>query len=526
MSEVKQVKDDDSVELGTVLQLAPHTPTNKVDSITRGKDGEEYISLDDVYSTTGQESFQQVVDNCRAYIKNKRLHRSGFEALRISGVEGLVPGYDRLNAIRGGESFIDSLKKGFVTIIKAVKRFCLAVIDWIILRIRTLLGFEKTEKELAIVAEYSDSVKAKIGKLLALMANEDGVSLDVNELFSGLPDNVSNQDAFTIIQHKNRNALEQSQALVGLTKDLDKAEEIILAAGQRARSSASRYQMATRKLEQAFKNKDTFNESDILEYRHALDREILEELDAKPLTDMVSDIVSKAWGIDLGDIGIESNFKASMEKNREAIQATVKVRLNEEFYEEYRKISSQLSRVLMSASKRRYDANQLANLKSLIEVKDAELIQAIDAFAPGSGILTATYSTYSGLITRYISQLEYLVTLVSQIRRSIAGIVNWSNKVDKLMLAYISRDIKNILETESEVLPPAGIDAVRAEDSGERKRSTLDIDYDALFINKHPKLSGILEAWRGQTMNFRKKNIGIINTINEELKKIGITRGI
>lgn len=526
MSEVKQVKDDDSVELGSVLQLAPHTPTNKVDTITRGKDGEEYISLDDVYSTTGQESFQQVVDNCRAYIKSKRLSKGAFTALRIDGVEGLVPGYDRINAVKGAESFLETLKKGFITIIKAVKRFCIAVVDWIVLRVRTLLGFEKTEKELAIVAEYSDSVKVKLAKLLAMMANEDGVKLDAPELFAALPGNLSAQDAFTIIQHKNRTTLQQAEALTNVDKDLERAEEVILSAGQRARGSASRYQQATRKLEQAFKNKDTFSEADILEYRHALDREILEELDAKPLADMVSDIVKKVWGLDLGDIGIETNFKAVMEQNRAAIEATTKVRLNEEFYQDYRNVASKLGKILLNSSKKRYDANQLTNLKSLIEVKDAELVQAVEAFAPGSGVLTASYSAYSGLITRYISQLEYLITIVSQVRRSIAGIVNWANKVDKLMLAYISRDVKNILDTEALVLPPEAIDEVRAENGGERKRSTLDVDYDALFINKHPKLSGILEAWRGQVMNFRKKNIGIINSINEELKKIGIAKGI
>lgn len=533
MSEAKQVKDDDSAELGSVLQLAPHTPTNKVDTITRGKDGEEYISLDDIYSTTGQEAFQAVVDNCRSYMNSKRLHKSAFTALRIDGVEGLVPGYDRLNSVRGGESFIDSLKKGFVVVIKAVKKFCITVIDWVVLRIRTLLGFEKTEKELAIVNEYSQAVKENIIRLLVMMANVEGVKLDAPELFAALPGNVSNMEAFSLIYNANRTSVEQAQLLSTLDKQLSEAEELIYKAGQRARSSTSRYQQAVRKLEQAFKDKDNFSQADILEFRHALDHEVMEELDPKPLTDMVHALVSKVWGIDLGDIGIESNFKASMQANREAIDKVAAVRMSPELYTVYNDLSKKMSKIILANSTKRFDANQLANLKSLIEVKDAELVQAIEAFLPGSGIITTTYAAYSGSISRYISQLEYLVNIIGQVRRSIAGIINWSNKVDKLMLGYISKDIKTIMAAEDETLTQEAIDGIaewstddKTDPNRKRIGSRLDVDYDALFITKHPKLHGILSAWRGKTSEFRKKHTQLINNINTELKKIGVSQGI
>lgn len=527
MSEVKQVKDDDSVELGSVLQLSPHNPTNRDTTVTRGKDGEEYISLDDVYEVTGQEAFQVVAANCREYLKNKRLHQSGFNALLITGVEGLVPGYDRLNSIKGGESFIDKLRAGFITVIKAVKRFCVAVVDWILLRIRTVLGFEKTETELGIQAEMAEVIKDEIVEIAKALGNTSGFKIDVEELYAALPGPVTDVQAFTIIHNGAKTTMEQLETLSGINKDIEKAEKLILAAGSTARTSSSRYAAATRKLESAFKNREGFTQADIIEYRHSLDKEIIEVLDPQPMIDIVSELVEKAWGIKLGEVGIDKAFKDTLQKNRDKLAAVDSVKVPPEVYENYRTISSKMALVLLKNTKVRYDERQLSDLKKLIEVKDAELIQAIDAFAPGSGVLVPTYSAYSGAVSQYISTLEHLINIVGQVRRSVAGVVAWANKIDKLMIGYLTKDIATILQVQQENLPPDAIERIAERDAdGNLIGSSLDIDYDALFIARHPKMSAAVLTWRNKTGEFRKKYAKPINELNASLRKLGISKGI
>lgn len=520
--EVKQVKDDETAELGSVLQLSPHTPTNKTSNITRSEDGKEYISLDDVYEVTGGESFQVLAQNCRQWLKNKRLHQSGFNALMISGVEGLVPGYDRMNAVKGGESFLETLKKGFITIVKAVKKFVIMVVDWAVLRIRTLLGFEKTERELAIQADLSEDIKKELINILGDLGSGEKVKLDLDELYGHMPGNLTNIDAFTIIQNKNKTVLEQVETLEGIHTELDKAEKLILSAGANARRSASRYQQANSKLKKAFADKESFTMADIIEYRHTLDKEIMEELNAQPMLDLVSSLVEKVWGVELGEMGLDTAFKETLKKNQEKLAAISAVKIPEDLYARYRQMSENMGKAMLKATNVRFDQNQLNHLKDLIDIKDAELVQAVEAFEPGTGALVPTYAAYTQSVSNYVTILEHLINIVGQVRRSVAGVVNWANKVDKMMIAYLSRDVATILETQSQLLSDKQIARVVEKDAeGNAIDSLLNIDYDKLFVAKHPSFSVAMLTYRSKTGELRKKHKKSIETINELLRKLG-----
>lgn len=522
--ESKQVKDDETAELGSVLQLSPHTPTNKIDTIERGKDGEAMISLDDVYEVTGQESFQIVAQNCREYLNKKRLHKSGFNALMISGVEGLVPGFDRLNAIKGGESFLETLKKGFITVIKAVKKFVITCVDWVILRIRTVLGFEKTEKELAIVAETSDAVKLELLGILGILANKEKVKFDPDELYEYLPGNIQTTEAFSIIANRNKTVQEQVENMGALSDKLKGVEKAILDAGSNARASAGRYKAACDKLREAFGNKESFSNADIVEFRHSLDKEIIEELDSGKLIDMLIEIVNEAYGIDLGEVGIDKDFKLQMDKIKVDLDKRYRGVVTADLYTKYAKISKHLVRNINLQAQVKFDANQLAKLKNMIEVDDAELLRQIAAFDPSAGVLIPTYSAYSAHVSNYVVVLEQLIKTTGEIRRSIGGIINWSNKVDKMMVTYMTRDVKAIVEMQEQELGEEGKDSTRFNKDGEPIGYSLDINYDVLFVSRHPHFATLMNVVRAKTGEFRKKNKRVVDEINKGLAKLGATQ--
>lgn len=526
MADEDKQTDGDSIELSTVVQLGPHASTDKVSVVARDEEGTEYVSLDEVYEVTGQESIQILAANCRQYLQTERLHPAVFSALKIGGMEGLVPGYDRFNAYKGAESFLSALKAGFVTIIKAVKRFVIAVIDWVILKVKTLLGFEKTEKELKIVAELSDDVKKDLAMVLGNVAGSEPINLDVEELYAALPGNLSSIEAFTIVQNKNKSAMDQIESLTKASKALEEAEDEILKAGSLARQSRGRYQAAAAKLRKAFADKESFSTADVIEFRAVLDDEVANNLNPAPLRDKLVKLLDEIYGIDLGNVGLDKGFKDNLRQQREQLSAMSSVKVSENDYERVRKSAKLLPRILLRASRDRFDEATLSALKDVIDVKDAELIERVDAVFENVGVLKMSYTSYSASISEYTAALEYLITVTGQIRRSIAGIINWTNKVDKLMLAYISKDLKTMIAAEQEVLNEKAQKAVgEFNDKGEQYSTSMNVNYDNLFINAHPTLGMVLMSQRARYDEI-KKNYKIIDRINAGLKVLGVNNRI
>ena len=520
MSEENKTTDDDSIDLSTVIQLSPHSPTDKV-SVVKGEEGQEYVSLDETYEVTGQESLGVLAANCREYLNNKRLHPSAFSVLMISGCEGLVPSYDRMNGVCGGESFLTTLKQGFIAIIKAAKKFLLAVIDWIVLRIRSLLGFEKTEKELAIVAEHSDDVKKSLVALLSSLIGADKVDLNVAEFYEALPGDLTQRDAFSIVYNRNKKAVDQVDTLASLQTRLEGIDTIIKNAGHDARQSRGRYQQAVAKLRAAWADQETFSNADVLEFRAMLDEEVAVKLNPTPIRKELSKIIDEAYDIDLGSIGADKAFKQNLSSHKDVLDKTIPVRVSADEYERVKNVSERMGTIMLKAA-HPFDAATLNFLKDVIEVKDAELIESIDNVFDKAAILKMSYTSYCSTINEYTWALNQLITISGNIRRSIANIVKWSTNVDKLLLTYLTKDIKTIINTEEELLNENGnkIAAVY-NDKGQRVDTTSNLNYDEMFLAKHPYIGTALHTYRAKTGDLRK-NFKIIERINGGLKSLGV----
>lgn len=520
MSEENKTTDDDSVALSTVIQLGPHTPTDKV-SVIKDKEGTEYVSLDETYEVTGQESLQILAANCREYLNNKRLHPSAFSVLMISGCEGLVPSYDRMNGVIGGESFLSTLKQGFIAIIKAAKKFLLAVIDWIVLRIRSLLGFEKTEKELAIIAEYSDDVKKSLVALLSSLIGGDKIDLNVGEFYDALPGDLTQRDAFSIVYNRNKKTIDQLDTLASLQTRLESIDTIIKNAGQDARQSRSRYQQAVAKLRAAWADQETFSNADVIEFRTMIDEEVAIKLNPAPIRKELSGIIDEVYDIDLGSIGADKAFKQNLSSYKDVLEKTIPVRVTTDEYERIKKVSEHMGAIMLKAT-HPFDTTTLNFLKDVIEVKDAELIESIDNVFDKAGILKMSYTSYCSIINEYTWALNQLISISGNVRRSIANIVKWSTNVDKMLITYLSKDIKTIINTEEELLNETGnrITAVY-NDKGQRVDTTSNINYDELFLAKHPYIGTALHTYRAKTGDLRK-NFKIIQRVNDGLKSLGV----
>lgn len=508
------------IKISSVLQLSPHGETTIIGNEETPEEG-ECISLDDVYEITGQESLRVLAANCIQYLNYGKLAKSAFTTLRISGFESATPFYDKYNAHMGAESWLTKLKDGFITIVKMAKRFLDMILDYVVNKIKSIFGFGKTEKELAIVAEVSNDVKAELGNVLGKMAGVEKVNFNVKELYEALPNSVTTSEAFTIIQDKNKTTKEQLETIEKIQKEMEEAEQLIIKASQTARTTKSRYGNACKALKKAYESKD-LSIADIMEFRNFMDTELVTNLNSNDLRDKLASILDKLYGIDLGSVGADTGFKETIKAQRDKITAVTSVTVTPDEYELYQKFSKKYQTSLVRAAKDKFLEGELTFLKDVILVQDAQLIDNIARLFPEAGVLIPSYTAYSSAITEFASNLDTLVTVIGQVKRTTAGVVNWSNKVDKLMLGYISNDLSKILRAEQENLPQSEVDRLAVVNSkGERTDTIMNIDYDALFMCKHEKLAPFVIVGRDVASRI-KSEYKMINTINGHLKQLGI----
>lgn len=515
--ENKQRTDDESVELGSVLQLSPHTPTTREDTVEQPADGKGFISLDEVYENAGTEAIALLARNCAEYSKNNRLSPEGLSVLRISGTESLMPGYDRFNAMKGGESFVDSLKKGFIIVIKAIKALIIKVIDFIVTKIRTVLGFEKTEKELAIVAEQTKNAQGAVSRLLTKLAEGVDFKFDFNEFYGDLPDQVTSGEIFNIVKGKNRSSIEQIEQLNESRQLLAEANQVLMKSGAVARHATARYKEAVAEL-RAAAEKDGFNKSHIIKFRNDLESEVAGTLDVSEMTATTEKLLTTIYNLDLKGTGLDSTIKGQMTKLREEVGQSQPLVLDREITKRIMGLKASMTKIMEKSSSVKYDATEVQRLKDLIAVSDAELLEVISTKTGDTGLIQMGYTEYSNIISTYIQHCDLLSTVIVNIKKTIASLVNWTNKVDKLMTAYVAGDIAKIISVQGEVYEGKDAEFYHKE-SG--KLNTV-VDYDGLFIARHPKFAALVSVWRQHGASLYKKYNGAFREVNKLLAMIGV----
>ncbi len=516
MSEVQQRTDDESVELGTVLQLAPHEPRTKVNAEDGGpSDGKGYISLDEVYEQAGTESIAILAANCAEFSKNRRLSPAGMSVLRLDGCESFMPGFDRLNGIKGGESFVDALKKGFLVVIKVIKTTIIKILDWCVSKIRIMLGFEKTEKEIAIVAEQTNNAQGAVSRLLTKISEGVGFKFDFNEFYDSLPPNVTSGEIFNIVHARGRNAAAQVEKLATLKPVIASATEELMKAGQVARNARAKYKRAVDELREAAKG--DVSEADIIKFRNALESEVAGSLDPSAMTKATSQLLTEIYNIDLKGTGLDSTIKGQMQEFRQQVAESQPLVLDPALAKRIMELKGSIHKVMAASAMTKYDPEEMKALKDLINVADAELLETISTKTGKTGLLEMGYTEYSNIISTYVQHADLLSSILTTTKKTMASLAKWTNNVDKLTTAYVADDIRKIISVQNEIF---GEDA--KEFVTDKGNLNTVVDYDGLFIARHPKFSAAVTVWRAEGAKLYKKYNGLFREVNKLLASIGV----
>lgn len=519
--EKKQRTDDESVKLGTSTQLAPHGERTREGTVDEPEDGKGFISLDEVYETKGFETFETLAYNCQQLDKNKRLSSSGFTVLKLDGCEGFLPGFDRQNAIMGGESFMEALKNGFVAFIKGLKKIIVAVLDWVVGRIRVLLGFEKTERELELVRKNVDLAQELIFEVVSRISSGSDFKLEAANLYEGLPKNITQGEMFNIVYARNRTAMEQVQKLSESNPILKEAATVLMSAGQVARTARATYRQALDNLRIAA-DSGRVGEADIAKFNNALEEEIITTLNPTRMNNVVNKLLDEVYNIDIKGLGAGWEISKKVAHFRKEIGQSTPLVLDDTKVKAIMDNKEALVRALRSQSLGNFNPGDIKDLQDLISGKDAEVLDKLNAVSGAPKVLNLKYSTYANQISQFIQHADLLSSIVAQTKKNLASLVKWTNDIDRVMAAYIAGDIKKIISVQAEVMDPKKADEL-IHDKGKSTESLLTvIDYDKMFMAANPKFAGAVKMWRAEGAGFYKKYGALFAKANKALAAIGV----
>lgn len=445
---------DTEIELGSVLQLSPHGTTDQVRVVAQPEDGEPLLSLDDVYEVTGQESIQILTRSVTEYFRKGRLAKESMTCLNLSGCEGFLPVYDRYNARIGGESFVSKLKDGFLTIIKAIITWLKSVCDWAMLKIKTLFGFAKTEKEVAAAVQNLPEVRARVNNIL-LSAGDKGVvglfPINPNELLDTLPPAVTGKEAMTIVRNRTQSQEEVIRALIAVMPDLESTDALLKKSLQRAKQVKSNYTQLVSQLRKKVRGTD-FDPSDLVDFGVGINKLLIEDLDYNALIERVQSLGERVYGLNMGQLGLDGSFKNANEQMKTALLSKREA-IDPQLMNLYQQLSNNYVKISSAAANIEVSPSALKDLKDMVSQEDAVLVRSLVDKYNGIANILGDYTEFSSKVARYNEALLLCADLVSRMRLTINSTVKWYNSLDLISMAYATKDVKKIAEAHEQLTP-------------------------------------------------------------------------
>lgn len=445
---------EDEIELGSVIQLSPHAQTVQLTSGKDSTDDEPLISLDDVYEVTGQESINVIVKSAQEYFKHNRLHRDSLTCLKISGMESLLPIYDRMNARKGGESFIEGFKKGFLAIMKAIADFIKQVVSWCVVKVKTMFGFAKTEKETAAAAVYFDeNVKPRLLNLFQdTFGKGPGAGLiSFDEFIKSLPESITAKEAMLIIKQRGETA---EDAIVRMTKaasDIPVVIEEIRKSMQKSRIVKNRYQSLLRELKIKVKNDDV-TEGDIVTFVAGLNHEVTDTLNPENCINIAQRLCEKVFGVRIEGFGLEGGFKHANDVIKNNLERA-KVHVNVELLGVYQGLADGYLSTMIQADNVKLDPSALDDFKVILDTDSNGVVNYIATKYPQFNSILGDYSQFGHQVSKYNEALSLCVTFVNDCKITVQSVTKWLTAMKTIAAAYVTQDIEKIVKAHETFTP-------------------------------------------------------------------------
>ena len=435
-------------ELGSVIQLSPHQNTSQVRAVAQPDDGEPLVSLDDVYEVTGQESIGVLVRSCKEFFGRGRLAKESMTCLRLSGFEGFVPLYDKYNARLGGEGFVDKLKKGFVTIITAIIGYIKKVVDWVVVRLKSIFGLSKSEKELAALAKESTELNSKLIALVgSAHSGENGTgALDTLTFIKSLPAYVSSKEAITLVRNKAISGEDTIRRLGDSSKEIEAAENALNSALMEIKAMKSRYDSNMSNIRR-MRDEGSLIRGDVNRLENSFGERIDDGIFER-MFKVTTALLQKVYDIDISGLGMEPGFRSKMEEFNKQIVREKSPWLAASSGDYSRLEAGLIARVNANmnsdiASKVGDVAKTIGSKQDAIDIQSMSKIKGSEEIFNNSLHFMSAYSLYVDMLETCADQLQ-------NIKATVDTAVKWHASLKAITSAYLMKDAEEIVKWHDE----------------------------------------------------------------------------
>lgn len=488
MENTDVITDEEIVDIGTVIQLSPHARTTQFTEVQKNSEGNDLVSLDEIYVKTGQESINKIIAGIRL-TEHGKLSIQGCEGFTQFDTKGMSPFPDKLNYHKGAEGFFTALKEGLVWIIKSVIKFIKGIYNWIVDRFKRLFGLEKTLKEAEYVAEKSDTINNMTAQLVALLGGTK--EYDPVEMYNSLGKNKTQDEQFMIIKSRLSSSEDAITRIGTSLPAFAEAKGILDKLGANTSKVQSHYEREIKTLRGKFRSKD-ITAGDIQRFKLFLEEEAFVTLDVSDIVKIITIVYDEFYGIELKDLGLEgkmSHVRALLKDNVEVVSAKLNPAAVEALKAARRTIARDLSKDLgkgKSMNDIKMSDKTFAKFSDILTVTDAEFIDELTTHLPDSvaGGLAQSYAIFATKIRDYTDIIEITLKTINECAKTYTNIIVWHAKISAIMASYLTKDVKAIMEAYKKHLTDVERGTVTKDD-----KPAFIINMEKSFEEKYPGMN-------------------------------------
>lgn len=442
------------ITLGGYDQGIGGNPSTAVQTVEPGG----LVDLSEAYAEDGMSVVDEVVTGLEQYKATGKLSGSLGKLLNLN----LEPGVTVLNGVMGAEGLFTMIKDGFLKFIETAISYIVQAYQWVKARIRVLLGFDKTQKQIERCEKYRDEMQDELETLFrALKVPPD---FDLAKLFEGRPAGLNRIETLTYVKGKLDTENESIERLGKAVPDILNIMNLLRNSSDKARKVNDGIRRTVDDVRRKLKA-DQLRGSDIMELNRQLGVAQIDTNDPK-LVEAFNAMVQTVYGIEPAGTAIQ----VSLERIRDQIKNQQGVSKKVLTPADVRVVSATaviLSRMIVDAKGDSFDLGHFDKLDidKWLAMEDAEMIDAI-ATKWGMPKVKEVYTTYAKNIKDYVSRLELTARTVNEVLKEAQLIIEWKNKADAMMGVYITQDMQKIQEAIKQLQANKGIEADFADADG------------------------------------------------------------
>lgn len=395
------------------------------------------VDLTEVYEKVGGKDIDILVDGIEHFNVGKLPDRVN-RLLKVS----FEPGTTAYNARCGSESFIATIKDGFLKFIKAIITYIQEACKWIANGIRFILGFEKTERQQAEYKKLRTGLKEELIAVLSQMGLPPGL-YDIGKLMESVPEASSRIETLQFIHNKLQSDEEGIERLTRTIPSLNKLTEECSTTIREVNYARSRLRGQIDKLRGSIRRGEV-SELQAKELEVSI-AECRKRLDLVKISNELNKVIETTYGItpqmENGEINFEQLSK-QLKDGLEVVKSKVDPSRVASLQDKIGKLEAEIMRDDNLGLIRGLDKS-ISDLFKTLHYSDAETINQLATLLNDKTIERA-YLVLNCEVKTFSNDINEVVKIIKNVKMNTESLIKWRNKAEALLQTYLTQDLDTI----------------------------------------------------------------------------------